>query len=112
MKKIIQIFILLTIWVNVLAQDTYKNPIALTYDSYGIGDPSVFKWMGKFYLLASSGAGLERGLQMWQSEDLVNWTHIGVIIPDADNGGNGAYWAPEMIYYEGTFYLYTCHKFL
>jgi len=66
------------------------------------------KWMGKFYLLASSGAGLERGMQMWQSEDLVNWTHIGVIIPDADNGGSGAYWAPEVIYYEGTFYLYTC----
>ncbi|MCK5908313.1 MAG: family 43 glycosylhydrolase [Flavobacteriales bacterium] len=105
MKKIIQFIVLLLLWSNISAQDTYKNPIALTYDSYGIGDPSVFKWMGKFYLLASSGSGAEKGMQMWQSEDLVNWTHTGAII---GSGPGGAYWAPEVIYYEGTFYLYTC----
>ena len=105
MKKIIQFIILLIVWSNIAsAQGTYTNPIALTYDTFGIGDPSVFKWMGKFYLLGSSGSGAQRGLQMWQSEDLVNWTHTGMII---DSGLGGDFWAPEMIYYEGAFYLYT-----
>ena len=101
MKKIIQFFVLLIVWSNMSAQETYKNPIALTFDNYGIGDPSVIKWMGKFYMIASNG-GLDRGMNMWQSEDLVNWTHLGSIAPE-----DGDYWAPEMIYYEGTFYLYT-----
>lgn len=101
MKKLINILILLFVSLNLSAQDTYKNPIALTFDNYGIGDPSTFKWMGKYYLISSNG-GLDRGMNMWQSEDLVNWTHMGSILAE-----DGDYWAPEIIYYEGTFYLYT-----
>ena len=103
MKTIIKTLMLLVFTLNLSAQEMYKNPISLPFDNYGTGDPSTFRWMGKYYLLSSSGDN-DRGINIWQSEDMVNWTHSAKIA-EADGG----IWAPEVIYYEGTFYLYTCH---
>ncbi len=105
MKTILKTILFLLLSLSINAQETYENPISLPYDNYGTGDPSTFKWMGKYYLI-SSGSDLDRGLNIWQSEDMVNWTHMGKI---ANIDGGKAMWAPEMIYYEGTFYLYTCY---
>jgi len=95
--------------LNLLAQETYKNPINMPFNGFGIGDPATFRWMGKYYLIASTGP-VDSGLNCWQSEDLVNWTHVGIINTDYKNDAAGHdAWAPEIIYYEGTFYMYYAH---
>lgn len=94
---------------TISAQEMYQNPLITSFGGFGIGDPATFRWMGKYYLIASAGP-IDVGLNIYQSEDMVNWTHMGVCMTDflSDPAGHDA-WAPEVIYYEGSFYLYYAH---
>ena len=90
--------------------DTYKNNFELEgewveasiADDSGVGDPFVLRHDGKYYMYPSSGAGegVEKVVKVWESEDLVNWTYKG----NAAEGLENTY-APEVIYYNGTFYM-------
>lgn len=95
--------------------ETYKNHIEIegqwgsgkhTGDSgkYGIGDPFVMRYDGKYYMYPSSGEenGAEQGIKVFESEDLVNWTYRGFAARGAEV--EGAY-APEVVYYNGVFYM-------
>ena len=71
---------------------------------YGIGDPFVMRYDGKYYLYPSSGSrenGVP-GIKVFSSDDLVNWTYEGFAVEDED--AEFAY-APEVVYYNGWFYL-------
>ncbi len=93
---------------------TYKNHIEVegqwgqtTYTgggAYGIGDPFVMRFDGKYYMYPSSaiGDGVEAAVKVYESEDLVNWTYKGNAATGAEVAG--AY-APEVVYYNGTFYM-------
>jgi len=83
----------------------YTNPLFLPGQSrtIGVGDPSSIRWMGKYYMTVSRNPN-DLGIMMWESENLVEWTYLGTVsnasaVRDA--------WAPEIIYYEGDFYMYT-----
>lgn len=88
---------------------TYTNPIASvlrdgeTWQNYGIGDPFVMRYDGKYYLYPSTKDGSTQ-IKCWSSEDLVNWTYEGVCC--SDETCTGAY-APEVCYYNGMFYMYS-----
>ena len=71
---------------------------------YGIGDPFVMRYDGKYYLYPSSGHPENgvAGIKVFSSEDLVNWTYEGFAVEGEE--ANFAY-APEVVYYNGTFYL-------
>ena len=83
----------------------YTNPMYLPQQSraIGIGDPSSIRWMGKYYMTVSRNPA-DIGVQMWESDNLVNWEYIGTVsnAPELRDA-----WAPEIMYYEGNFYLYT-----
>lgn len=86
---------------------TYENPIIKTnegeWKDYGVGDPFVMRYNGQYYLYSSSKDG-QTGVQCFRSDDLVNWLYMGLCADDAIT--KGAY-APEVVYYNGYFYMYT-----
>ena len=70
---------------------------------YGIGDPFVMRYNGKYYLYPSTADG-RGGIKVYESTDLVNWTYMGFAVSEDEPTSVGAY-APEVIYYNGYFYM-------
>ncbi|MEM6820362.1 MAG: family 43 glycosylhydrolase [Verrucomicrobiota bacterium] len=64
-------------------------------------DPSILRHKDRFYITHSSFQ-YSPGLLIWESSDLVNWSPICVALADYD----GDVWAPELIEYQGIFYIY------
>ncbi|MDF1572046.1 MAG: family 43 glycosylhydrolase [Bacteroidales bacterium] len=81
------------------------NPYTLDNEwaGYSIGDPYVLKHRGVFYLYCSTKDS-ETGVKTWSSTDLVDWRYEGLCSTDPVT--KGAY-APEVFYWNGTFYMYT-----
>ena len=71
---------------------------------YGIGDPFVMRYDGKYYMYPSSGQPEDgvAGIKVFSSDDLVNWNYEGFAVVGEE--ANYAY-APEVVYYNGFFYL-------
>ncbi|MCM3629425.1 glycoside hydrolase family 43 protein [Paenibacillus glycanilyticus] len=84
---------------------TYQNPIVLDqeWEDYGIGDPYVLRYNGKYYLYCST-KDWRVGIKAWSSDDLVNWSYEGLVTEEPLT--EGAY-APEVVYWNGSFYMYT-----
>ncbi|MGG4048786.1 carbohydrate-binding protein [Paenibacillus favisporus] len=83
----------------------YKNPASLPdeWGQYGLGDPYVLKFNGTYYLYVST-RDTDVGVKVWSSPDLVNWSYGGLAATDPVT--KGAY-APEVVYWNGYFYMYT-----
>ena len=103
MKKII-LLLLLLISIPSFSQ-TWTNPFTLTneWSLYGIGDPYIMKYRGTYYLYCSTKDN-NTGVKCWSSKDLVNWSDA--ITCSTDPITKTAY-APEVVYWNGTFYMYT-----
>jgi xylan 1,4-beta-xylosidase len=82
-----------------------NNPYILEseWQGYSIGDPYVLKHRGVFYLYCSTKDS-ETGIKTWSSDDLISWKYEGLSSTDIIT--KGAY-APEVFYWNGTFYMYT-----
>ena len=94
--------------------ERYENPIEIEGQwgasvntgedgQYGIGDPFVMRFNGKYYLYPSTSDPYS-GIKVFESEDLVHWTDKGFAVAPSDETSHGAY-APEVVYYNGYFYL-------
>jgi xylan 1,4-beta-xylosidase len=83
----------------------YTNSLKLDqeWEDYGIGDPFIMRYNGKFYLYCST-KDWRPGIKAWSSENLVDWKYEGLVTEDPLT--TGAY-APEVFYWNGSFYLYT-----
>ncbi|MDD3387699.1 MAG: family 43 glycosylhydrolase, partial [Prevotella sp.] len=88
---------------------TYKNPILMADYS----DPDVIRVGKKYYMVASDFHFL--GMQVLESDDLVNWKIISQIYRRFDLPGwdeNNHYadgsWAPSIRYHDGKFWVYFC----
>lgn len=82
----------------------YTNYITPPNQEGSVGDPFVMKYNGNYYLYCSSGVAEFR---CWSSTDCVNWTYRGICCSDpiiADG------YAPEVVYWNGTFYMYSSPK--
>ncbi|MDR0505779.1 MAG: family 43 glycosylhydrolase [Dysgonamonadaceae bacterium] len=84
--------------------ETWTNPLTLSGElvPHGIGDPYILKYKGVYYLYASNDT--EQALRCWTSKNLINWSDA--VICSTDPTIVVAY-APEVIYWNGTFYMYT-----
>ena len=76
------------------------------WELYGIGDPYLLKYNGRYYLYCSTRDD-QIGVKCWSSRNLVDWTYEGLAATESLT--IGAY-APEVIYYGGSFYMYTSPK--
>ncbi len=110
MKKLLALLLMLLVLPVAGLAEEYQNPMNLpeqyapittTADDYGIGDPFVMRHNGMYYLYASS---CEARVRVWTSRDLVNWTFEGWCTQGRDV--DFAY-APEVIYWRGSFYMIT-----
>ncbi|MDR1336921.1 MAG: family 43 glycosylhydrolase [Tannerella sp.] len=84
---------------------TWTNPITLTgeWSNYGIGDPYILKHRGVYYLYCSTKDN-NTGVKCWTTKDFVTWS--GVYSCTSEAITVTAY-APEVVYWNGTFYMYT-----
>ena len=88
---------------------TYVNPV-LNAD---FSDPDVIRVGNKYYMVASDFHFL--GMQVLESEDMVNWQYISQIYKRFDEPGwddnqryAGGSWAPSIRYHDGLFYVFFC----
>ncbi len=90
---------------NLIYSQDLKNPLFLDneWPGYAIGDPYVLKHNGVFYLYCSTKDS-ETGIKCWSSKNLVNWSYEGLCSTDPKSK---AAFAPEVVYWNGIFYMYT-----
>ena len=88
---------------------TYKNPV-LNAD---YSDPDVIRVGSKYYMVASDFHFI--GMQVLESDDMVNWQIISQIydrfdLPGWDENSHyaGGSWAPSIRWHNGRFYVYFC----
>src|SRR5215211_6826257 len=80
---------------------TYLNPVY----TKSFPDPFVLKFRGEYFGYCTGFADDGNVFGMVRSNDLVNWTELGgAMVPLGDSPP--FYWAPEVIYDNGKFYLY------
>lgn len=97
----------------------YQNPV---YPKY-FADPFVWKHDGKYYavgtgplgtikdiqeadLTSSKINGEDRAIPVLASDDFVNWKSLGGALRVPARFRDKAFWAPEVAFHEGWFYMY------
>lgn len=87
---------------NPICKDVVKN----------IRDPFILKDNGKYYLTGTTPPfwnGVNDGVMLWESKDLVNWEEIGYILPSGiakqDDWFRDYWWAPEIQKINGKYYI-------
>jgi GH43 family beta-xylosidase len=79
----------------------YLNPVY----PHSFPDPYVLKFCGEYYAFCTDFAPDGKVFNILRSRDLVNWREIGgAMTPLPSNPP--FYWAPEVFYHNGKFYLY------
>ncbi len=81
---------------------TYTNPLF----QQNFPDPFVLRFNGRYYAWATGPAGDGHYFPQAVSRDLVQWKPRGGALPPLDLPGAEEYWAPEVAYSGGRFYLY------
>ena len=101
-KLIIALVCIFTLTANA---QTWTNPLTMNGEwyLYGIGDPYIMKFRGTYYLYCSTKDN-NTGVKCWSTKDFVTWS--SAITCSTDPVTKGAY-APEVVYWNGTFYMYT-----
>lgn len=80
---------------------TYRNPV---YPG-SCPDPFVLKYGGEYFAYCTGTQPDGRCFGVFRSPDLVNWEVLpGALAPLP--GGHTHYWAPEVTYHNGLFYMY------
>ena len=87
----------------------YRNPVLLADYS----DPDAIRVGDRYYLVASDFHFM--GMQVLESDDLVNWRIVSQIYDRFDLPGwnenahyAGGSWAPSIRYHDGRFYVFVC----
>jgi arabinan endo-1,5-alpha-L-arabinosidase len=107
-----------TLWLLVVlafagAQETYTNPVVTPVAA----DPDLIRAEdGSFYLYATQddwadGDG-DHYIPIFRSRDLVNWTFVedAFSAPPTWKESGGFYWAPDISFHGGTYYLYYAYS--
>lgn len=80
----------------------WTNPMELPGLNGGShGDPYIMKYRGYYYLYVSAR---DKEIYCWKSKDLADWSEPYIVCTDTVT--SGAY-APEVIYWNGRFYMCT-----
>jgi hypothetical protein len=84
---------------------TWTNPLTLNgeWSLYGIGDPYIMKYRGIYYLYCSTKDN-NTGVKCWSTKDFITWSNAYMCSNEAIT--KTAY-APEVVYWNGKFYMYT-----
>ena len=87
---------------------TYRNPVWPGY----FADPFVLRHEGEYFAygtaetLERDGRGGVRAFKILRSRNLVDWMEAGAALELPPDVFDHAFWAPEVAFHHGTFYLY------
>jgi arabinan endo-1,5-alpha-L-arabinosidase len=87
------------------APKTYTNPVY----AGSMPDPFVLRHQGVYYAFGTTGAGRKgdgRIFTLLRSTDLVDWRELGGALTPPTPDTDYQYWAPEVAFRGGTFFLY------
>lgn len=105
------VFIVLSCTVNdrvreeVSEASTYSNPVI----PGEIPDPSIVR-VGQTYYAVGTSFDFAPNYPIYESIDLINWAQIGAVFSEPPAWSSDDFWAPELYYDEGTFYVYYTAK--
>lgn len=117
MKKIVLVFLLAGLTMAFAQGQTWTNPLELNGEwsgsanwgsrqMYGIGDPYVMKYRGVYYLYCSTRDG-QNGVKCWSTKDFINWSNVYDCVVNPSTSEMRTAYAPEVVYWNGKFYMYT-----
>ncbi|MFT0762107.1 glycoside hydrolase family 43 protein [Actinomyces sp. F1_1611] len=82
---------------------TFQNPAQFADPTLTNPDPFVLSYLGAYYCYSTD----EDGVRVSSSPDLVHWEYHGFAFTDSDRR---AFWAPCVVYRNGTFYMYVSDR--
>lgn len=68
-------------------------------------DPSVIR-VGNTYYATGTSSEWAPHYPLFKSTDLAHWTQLGYIFPQTPSWASSSFWAPELFYRNGTYYVY------
>jgi beta-xylosidase len=86
---------------KILSDRRYVNPVY----AHSFPDPYILKFRGEYYAYCTGFWHDGRVFGILHSRDLVNWREVGGSMAALDSDAP-FYWAPEVTYNNGKFYLY------
>lgn len=84
----------------------FNNPVIFGAKGQDHGDPFVLKHRSTYYLYHTG----KLGVGLHTSSDLVTWQSHGIVLgppPDPEHFAQIDFWAPEVLYHQGVFYMYV-----
>ncbi|WP_319229304.1 glycoside hydrolase family 43 protein [Draconibacterium orientale] len=83
----------------------YQNPVI----AGDFPDPSVIR-VGDTYYAAGTSCDFAPNYPLFESKDLINWKRIGSVFNEPPAWTADDFWAPELFYHNGTFFVYYTTK--
>lgn len=80
---------------------TYRNPVI----AGDFADPSVIR-VGDTYYAAGTSSEWGPAFPIYTSKNLVDWEYLGPVFAELPSWTMGSFWAPELFYRNGTFFVY------
>ncbi len=68
-------------------------------------DPSVIR-VGNTYYAAGTSSEWAPHYPLFKSDDLIHWKQLGYIFPQTPSWASSSFWAPELFYRNGMYYVY------
>jgi beta-xylosidase len=87
--------------VNPAPVITYRNPVI----AGDFADPSVIR-VGDTYYAVGTSSEWGPAYPIYTSKNLVDWEYLGPVFTDLPAWTMGSFWAPELFFRNGTFYVY------
>lgn len=100
------------IWSSNEKWDVEKETVSCFNNLKGLvpdcADPYILNHEGNYYLY---GTGGKKGIRVYQSDNLANWSGAvgatdGFALDSSDVWGNHSFWAPEVYFLDGKFYMF------
>jgi len=101
MKYLFFTGLLLFSFLSYSQETTYRNPVI----AGDFPDPTVIR-VGDTYYAAGTSSEWAPPYRLYESKDLVNWTYLGALFKEMPAWTIGSYWAPELFYRNGIYYVY------
>ncbi|WP_158642534.1 family 43 glycosylhydrolase [Chitinophaga japonensis] len=70
-----------------------------------LADPSVIR-KGDVYYATGTSSEWAPHFPLFQSRDLLHWRQIGYVFSQTPAWASASFWAPELFYWKGTYYVY------
>ncbi len=107
--SLILAFLLFGKGMEIVAQTTekplYFNPVI----KGDFPDPSIIR-VGNTYYAVGTSCDFAPNYPIYESTDLINWKQIGAVFQEPPKWTSDDFWAPELFYKDGTFFVYYTAK--